>query len=285
MLAAPNYAGSSVGAPAASATVPSASNGDPPFHLGLVTYNVARDWGFDALLRILPEAGVSAVELRTTHAHGVEPSLSREQRAEVRRRAAVAGLSLLSLGSVCEFHSPDPEVVTENVRICREFVDLARDVGAKGVKVRPNGFPEGVDKEKTRSQIGRALRDCGTYAAEHGVEIWLEVHGRGTQEPENILQILRECDHRAVGANWNSNSTDVRDGSIRGAFDMLRPHLMSCHINELWGSYPYRELFSLLRASRYDRYTLCEVGSPVAAEDGLLFLRCYRGLWRELARG
>ena len=69
------------------------------------------------------------------------------------------------------------------------------------------------------------------------------------------------------------------------AFALLRPYLMSCHVNDLWGSYPYRELFSLLEATDYDRYTLCEVGAPVSPEDGSLFLQCYRGLWRELARG
>jgi len=176
-------------------------------------------------------------------------------------------------------------VVRENIATCRQFVDLARDIGARGVKVRPNAFPEGVDPEKTLAQIGAALRECGSYAADHGVEIWLEVHGRGTQEPENIRKIMEQCSHPAVGANWNSNPTDVKDGSVRQAFAMLRPYLKSCHINELWGSYPYREFSRLLREANYDRYTLCEVGTPVKAEDGLLFLRCYRGLWRELARG
>src|SRR5207249_989040 len=105
------------------------SRGDPPFHLGTVTYNVAKEWDFATLLKILPAAGVSAVELRTTHAHGIEPLLGAAQRADVRGRAADAGLTLLSLGTVCEFHSPEPAVVRDNIRICREFVDLARDIG------------------------------------------------------------------------------------------------------------------------------------------------------------
>jgi sugar phosphate isomerase/epimerase len=257
---------------------------DPPFKLGTVTYNVPKDWDLATLLKILPQAGVNGVEFRTTHAHGVEPSLTREQRAEVKRRAADAGLVIWSLGTVSEFQSPDPAVVRKNVESCREFVQLAQDLGARGVKVRPNGFPKEVDPEKTLEQIGHALRECGEFAQEHGIEIWLEVHGAGTQEPANIKKIMDHCGHRSVGANWNSNATDVKNGSVREAFTLLRPHLMSCHINDLWGSYPYRELFSLMRQTGYDRYTLCEVGTPVKPEDGLLFFRCYRGLWRELAR-
>jgi len=256
---------------------------DPPFDLGLVTYNVARDWDFPTLLQVLPAAGISAVELRTTHAHGIEPSLRAAERHDAHHRAADAGVTVVSLGTACEFHSADPAVVRENVRTCREFVDLAHDLGAKGVKVRPNGFVEGVERHRTLAQIGSALRKCGAHAQERGIEIWLEVHGRGTQEPENIHRILQECGHPSVGANWNSNATDLKEGSIREGFALLRPYLMSCHVNDLWGSYPYRELFSLLRATDYDRCTLCEVGSPVTPEDGPLFLQCYRGLWRELA--
>jgi sugar phosphate isomerase/epimerase len=258
---------------------------DPPFKLGTVTYNVPKDWDLPTLVKLLPQAGVSAVEFRTTHAHGVEPSLSSAQRAEVKQRCADGGLVIWGLGTVCEFHSPDPAVVRKHVETCREFVKLAQDVGAKGVKVRPNGLPKEVPVEKTLEQIGKALRECGGMAADHGVEIWVEVHGQGTSEPANMRKILEYCGHKAVGANWNSNGTDVKNGSVREAFELLKPYLMSCHINNLWSDYPYRELFSLLRGASYNRYTLCEVGTPVKAEDGVIFFQCYKGLWRELARG
>ncbi|MFN3651016.1 MAG: sugar phosphate isomerase/epimerase family protein [Armatimonadota bacterium] len=277
-----------LGAASLGLTAPAAAQAqgaDPPFKLGTVTYNVPKDWDFPTLVKLLPQAGVSAVELRTTHAHGVEPSLGASQRAEVKQRAADGGLVLWGLGTTCEFHSPDPAVVRENIRTCGEFVKLARDIGARGVKVRPNGFPNDVPQEKTLEQIGRALRECGQVAADHGVEIWVEVHGAGTQEPRHMRTMLDHCGHPSVGANWNSNGTDVKNGSVKESFELLRPYLKSVHINTLWGSYPYRELFGLLRQAGYDRYTLCEVASPVRPEEGVLFFQCYRGLWRELARG
>ena len=153
------------------------------FHLGLVTYNVAKDWDLDTLLRLVREAGLEGVEFRTTHAHGVERTLDPAQRAEVRKKCADAGLLQTSLGSVCEFHSPDPAVVRKNVEDCREWVLLAKDIGARGVKVRPNGLPKDVPEEKTLEQIGRALAECGAFAGDHGVEIWVEVHGDQTKVP------------------------------------------------------------------------------------------------------
>lgn len=259
--------------------------GDPPFKLGTITYNVPKDWDLPTLLNICPKAGLSALEFRTTHKHGVEVTLNSAQRAEVKKRCADAGIRQTSLGTVCEFHSPDPAVVQKHVEDCRQWVALAKEIGALGIKVRPNGLPQEVPVEKTLEQIGKTLRQCGDYARDAGVEIWVEVHGRGTQEPENMRKIMDHCGHKSVGICWNSNPTDVKNGSVKEAFELLKPFLLNVHINTLWGPYPYRELFSLLRQSGYNRYTLCEVGTPVKAEDGLLFFQCYHGLWRELARG
>ena len=255
------------------------------FHLGLVTYNVAKEWDLDTILRLLPEAGFEGIELRSTHAHGVEISLGPDERAEVRRKCAAAGMKQVSLGTACEFHSPDPAVVRKNVEEVREWVLLARDLGARGIKVRPNGLPEGVPVEKTLEQIGRALTECGELAGDHGVEIWVEVHGQGTKEPANMRRIMDACGHPAVGVTWNSNDSDVASGSVREAFDLLRPFIRCCHITDLWSDYPYAELFSLLESSGYDRFTLCEYPGSVPADEGAAWLQRYRQRWTELQRG
>lgn len=253
-------------------------------HLGLVTYNVARDWDLPTLLHNCKEAGIEGIEFRTTHRHGVEPALSAPQRAEVRKLVADAGILQTSLGSVCEFHSPDPAVVRKNIDDCRAFVQLAADIGARGVKVRPNNLPDGVPVEKTIEQIGKSLAECGRIASDHGVEIWMEVHGPKTSDPRVSRQIMDHCGHASVGVTWNSNGSDVVDGSVRQSFDLLHAFIRCCHITELWNSYPYRELFGLLRRAKYDRFTLIEVGSAIHADDGIPFLRCYRRLWEELGR-
>ena len=54
------------------------------FRLGIVTYNVAAKWDLPTILKVCKRVGLSPVELRTTHKHGVEPSLTKDQRADVR---------------------------------------------------------------------------------------------------------------------------------------------------------------------------------------------------------
>lgn len=272
------------------ARLPGADAKASKFRLGIVTYNIAKDWDVPTIVRVCKAVGISPVELRTTHKHGVEPSLSKEQRKEVRKRFADGGVDIWGCGSVCEFQSPDAAVVKKNVETCKQFVQLVSDIGGKGVKVRPNGLPKGVPVEKTLEQIGKALVPCGKAAADAGLEIWVEVHGAGTQHPPHCKTIVQHCGLSNVGLTWNSNPTDIKDKSVAEYFRLLRPWIKSCHINELYkdstGAYPYRELFRLFRDSGYDRVTLCEVGkSPPDAASGEDTLRYYKALWGELTRG
>ena len=249
--------------------------------LGIVTYNLLKDWDLETIVSGLGELGYEGVELRTTHAHGVEPSLSASEREQVRRMFENSPVRLVSLGSVCEFHSPDPAERARQVEIGKSFVDLASDTGAMGVKVRPNALPPEVAYDTTVANIAGSLRELGDYAAERGVEIWLEVHGQDSSRPEVIADIMRATERANVGCCWNSNATDIVDGSIRWSFDLLRPWIKNVHINELANDYPWRELFGLLRNSGYDRFTLCEAQECTQTER---FLRYYRALWMELTR-
>ena len=247
--------------------------------LGLVTYNLANKWDLPTIIERCKTTGFEGVELRTTHAHGVEPSLSKAERREVRKRFEDSGVILWGLGSICEFHSDDPAVVKQNIQTCRDFVLLAQDLGAKGVKVRPNDLPKEAPAEKTLEQIGLALNECGRFASDHGIEIWLEVHGPATHHPPHIRSILDICNHPSVGACWNSNQGDIKDGSVKEYFELLRKDLKSCHINELWREdYPWKELFSLSKKSNYDRFTLAEIPESTDPEK---VMRYYRALWKE----
>ncbi|HYT92424.1 MAG TPA: TIM barrel protein [Gemmataceae bacterium] len=275
-------AGAATGASAAQPAQPQR----PPlrFRLGIVTYNIAAAWDVPTILRICRDVGLAAVELRTTHKHGVEPSLSPQRRKEVRQQFADAGIEIWGCGTVCEFHSPDQAVVRRNIETCQQFVQLVADLGGRGVKVRPNALPKSVPVARTLEQIGRSLTVCGKAADGAGVEIWVEVHGNGTAHPPHMRTIMEAANHRQVGVTWNSNATDVVKGSVAQYFKLLRPWIKSCHINELHSGYPYRELFRLLRETGYDRVTLAEIQGMPDAASGERLMRYYRALWTELNR-
>ncbi|QQS45377.1 MAG: sugar phosphate isomerase/epimerase [Acidobacteriota bacterium] len=247
------------------------------FKLGLVTYNLAKDWDIPTIIKNCEMTGFEAVELRTTHRHGVEPSLTKAQRIEVKNTFAATRVRLLSLGTVCEFHAVDQAVVRKNIDECKRFIELAHEIGALGIKVRPNGIPKEVPEEKTIAQIGAALRECGESAKGSGVEVWVEVHGRDSSKPARMAGMMKAADHPNVGICWNSNQEDLTNGSAREGFNLLKPWLRNAHINELWKpEYPWREVFSMMKAAGYNRYTLAEIPET---SDPIRLMRYYRALW------
>ena len=247
--------------------------------LGLVTYNMAKEWDVDTIIEKCAANGFEGVELRTTHAHGVEVNLSSKERAEVKKRFEDSPIELAGLGSAFEYHSPDKAQLEKNIEGTKEYTVLASDVGAPGIKVRPNGLPKEVPVEKTLKQIGLALRECGEFAKNYGVQIRLEVHGGGASHVPYIRKIMDIADHDNVFVCWNSNLTDVDSkGSVKSNFNLVKDKIRLVHINELYREdYPWRELFTLLKNAGYEGFCLAEI--PESPEPERL-MRYYRALFK-----
>ena len=249
--------------------------------LGLVTYQLAKDWDIDTIIENCKETGFAGVELRTTHAHGVEVALGVSEREAVKAKFDESGIELGGLGSAFEFDSTESKVVRSNIEGTIEYAQLAADVGAPGIKVRPNRLheDEGVPRESTLKQIGVSLRECGGKAAAMGVDIRLEVHGKETCEPSLIRKIMDYADHDSVGVCWNSNRQDMVNGSIDKNFELLADKIREVHINELWTDYPWRRLFELLNKRNYQGFCFAEIPEN---SEAVRLMHYYRALWLEL---
>lgn len=246
--------------------------------LGMVTYNMGKDMDLPMLIDFCKKTGLEGVELRTTHKHGVELGLTPQQRAEVRKRFADSPIQLAGLGSTYEFQSADPAEVKRNIDGAIQYAQLAADIGASGIKVRPNGVPDGVPLEKTLEQIGKAARQVATFAEGIGIKVRIEVHGKTTSEPANMRTILDHADHPFVVACWNSNPQDMDDQkSIAASFDLLKKYIGHVHINEIGlYQYPWQDLFTRLKAMNYDGWCLAEIAYNPEPER---FMKYYRTLF------
>jgi sugar phosphate isomerase/epimerase len=244
--------------------------------LGIVSYNLAKDWDVPTLIRNCEAAGFEGAELRTTHAHKVEVNLTKEQRAEVKQRFKDSKVALMGLGSAFDYHTPDQAKLRQDIEATKDYILLAEAVGATGVKVRPNGLPKEVPVPKTLEQIGRALRELGTFGADHGQEIRLEVHGTGTSQVPHIRTIMDVADHKSVGVCWNSNQSDLEGGFDKN-FDLVKDRIRSVHMRDLFlEEYPFRRLLTRLNETGYTGFCLAEIPEST---DAIRVMRYYRGLW------
>ncbi|MEO6184312.1 MAG: TIM barrel protein [Verrucomicrobiota bacterium] len=249
----------------------------PKMKLGIVTYNIAKDWDVATIIKNCTETKFQGVELRTTHAHGVEVSLNKEQREEVKKRFGNSPVELMGLGSAFDFHTADQAKLRADIAATKEYIVLAHDVGAPGVKVRPNGLPAEVPKEKTLEQIGKSLREIGEFAAGHGVQIRLEVHGKESSQVPNIKSIMDTSNHPNVGVCWNSNQTDLDGQGFDHNFDLLKNKVFTCHMRDLYlDEYPFRKLLTRLNESGFSGYCLAEISD---SQDPVRVLKYFRSIW------
>ena len=123
------------------------------------------------------------------YAHGVELTLSDQQRRDVRQRFADSPVELVGLASGERMDWPEPEKLQAAVENSIAFVKLSHDIGGSGVRVFPNQFHPSVPRQKTIEQIARALDKIGQFAADYGQEVRLEAHG-GAGDLPTIAAIM-----------------------------------------------------------------------------------------------
>ena len=260
------------------------SSGQPSFilrpskmKLGIVTYNIAKDWDLSTIIKNCAEARFHGVELRTGHAHHVEVNLNKEQRAEVKRLFHDSPVALMGLGSAFDFHTPDQTKLRADIAATKEYILLAHDVGAPGVKVRPNGLPSGVPKEKTLEQIGNSLRELGEFGEGHGVQLRLEVHGKETSHVPYVKGIMDTASHKNVGVCWNSNQSDLDGEGFEHNFNLLKDKIFTVHMRDLsLDEYPFRKLLTGLNQTGFSGYCLAEIPE---SSDPVRVLKYFRSLW------
>ena len=233
---------------------------DKKIRLGLVTYQWAKDWDLPTIITNCEKAGITGVELRTQHAHGVEVSLNARQRTEVKKRFADSAVTCIGYGSNFEFHSPDAGKVRENIEQTKAYIKLCKDIGASGIKVKPNNLPDEIPKEKTIAQIAASLNEIGKYAQDYGQLIRVEVHGRKTCELPNMKAIFDQVTEPNVKICWNSNPQDLLPPGLEANFNMVKKWIGdTTHVHGMSGNeYPFQKLFNLFAGIKYTGWILLE---------------------------
>lgn len=248
---------------------------------GLVTYQWGRNWDLPTLIANCEKSRVLGVELRVDHQHGVSPKLTPTERREVKQRFAASPVTCVGMGTNEDFHHADPAVVRQKIANTRAWLQLSRDIGGSGVKVKPNDLPKGVPPEKTIEQIGRALNEVAQFGAELGQQIRLEVHG-GCSELPTIKAIMDVADHPNATVCWNCNGQDLQGAGLEANFNLVKARFGdTVHVRELnLRDYPYPELMKLFVGIDYAGWILLE--ARVDPPDPIQALTEQRELFEKL---
>lgn len=234
--------------------------------LGLVTYLWAKDWDLPTIIANCEKTGYLGVELRCDHKHGVETRLSASERAEVKKRFADSPVDCIGYGANFEYHSPDQATLRKNIDQTKEYIKLCKDIGATGIKVKPNDLPVSVPKEKTIAQIAASLNEVGKFASDLGQLVRVEVHGNLTQEIPNMRAIFEQITEKNVKMCWNCNDQDLLPPGLEANFNSVKKWFGdTVHVRELnIGEYPYQQLMNLFTGINYNGWILLEARTEPA---------------------
>jgi sugar phosphate isomerase/epimerase len=253
--------------------------------LSLMTYGLGKSLGRAELLQALRDAGFEGVEWRLdqNQPHGIEVALDAAGRRQAAADCRAAGIPLAGIASGNRYHITDAAELQREIAATKERIDLAADLGAPQIRVFGNNFPKDVPRDRTISQVARALQELCDYAAPKKVNVCLELHGEFSWEAG--AQVAEQIKSDNFGLIWNSVPQDVVNGSLERSVATVRPWLRHVHMHDIAGNnYPYRELFRRLIQNGYTGYLSAEVERSEANGVGHVptFLHYYAALFRSL---
>lgn len=180
------------------------------------------------VVRLAAEHGYQGVELRAHPDEPVHPGLSALERADVVEEFKKSGITILTVaGYVRVAAEGDDEPVLAELA---ELVELARDLGARHVRVFPGGGDQ--DPADADEAAARRLGAAAPYAADMGVRILLETHD-SHRAGADVARVVGTVGHPRIGALWDLMHTWLAGEDPVASHAVLAPHLGYVQVKDI----------------------------------------------------
>lgn len=168
------------------------------------------DWSWNRIVTQGTAYGYDGVEIRL-----LERDTELLKRPEFATNALTERLSELQqhrfqvcgLASSVRFDYPDANAREEQVRIGQGYIELARQLHARFVRVFGDVLPpanEQTARERTLQNIADGLQQLGDFAAPRGIEVLIETHGDFSNS-RLMCELLSKVNSPAVGVLWDTH--------------------------------------------------------------------------------
>jgi sugar phosphate isomerase/epimerase len=236
----------------------------------------------EKIIDVAKSNGYEGIEFRAESGqkHGVEPEISKSKRQEIAKKISDAGLDTSCISTSVRYESPDISERKKNIDRAKQFVELAADLDCGRIRTFGNNFPKGVDKSEVIKYVGESLREVGEFASGYHVDVLLEMHGDFNYW-EYCLNAVKTADNPNVWINYNSDKRDLVNGSVAETYSHIAHYLRHVHMHDLADpTFPYKQLFQLLRDDGYSGYMSLELGYK--GGDPETVIKLYAALYREI---
>ena len=195
------------------------------------------DWSFGTILDFAVSNDYNGIEIR-----GIKRELdllkcpefsSRENIQSTRKRVEDKKIKIVDLGSSAEMHHPKGTERDKNMDAAKRFIELAQQLDCPYIRVFPNIFPKGPERDEITHNIVTALQELGNYAKGTGVKVLMETHGELVLSSD-IENIMQSVNHPDAGLVWDVvNMWCVTKERPEQVYARLKKYIHHTHIKHL----------------------------------------------------
>ena len=194
------------------------------------------DWTFPKILDFAVLNDYKGIEVRGLLREMDLPKCpefsTKEKRLATVKLMNEKGLKFVDLGSSTSLHHADQATRQKHLDEGRRFIDLAHDIDCPYVRVFPNIFPKGQEREATMDLIVKGLVELGNHAKGSGVNVLMETHG-DLVKIADIEKIMKTAAHPQVGLIWDiSNMWTITKEPPEEAYKKLKKYIWHTHIKD-----------------------------------------------------
>jgi sugar phosphate isomerase/epimerase len=228
------------------------------------------DWSFAQIVNFASANKYDGIEIR-----GIKRELdlpkcpefnSQQNILASRKMMEDKGLKFSDLGSSAQMHHLDKTERQKNLDEAKRFIDLAQQLNCPYVRVFPNDFQKGQDKNVTIDIIVKSLLELGDYSKRANVTVVMETHGEVVQT-EDLEKIMKGAAHPHVGLVWDIvNMWSVTKEPPQQVYEGLKKYIRHTHIKDM------------AVVNGKEKYTLLGRGeTPIFEAIDILYKNNYKG--------
>jgi sugar phosphate isomerase/epimerase len=168
-------------------------------------------WTWKTILETAGKNGYAAIELRGIAGEmdlTKVPELMGTRLADTKKDLAALGLVVSDLGASSVMHEKDPAARQKNFDEGRRFIDLARAMDVKYVRMFGDKFPEGDPKDDVMKRVIEGFHTMTDHAKAAGVTVLIESHGDFTSSAD-LENILTKVASPQFALLWDAHHTYV----------------------------------------------------------------------------
>lgn len=227
-------------------------------------------WSWKTILEQADRLGYAALELRGVMGEmdlTKVPELTGSRQAETRKDLAALGLVIADLGASARMHERDAAARAAQFDEGRRFIDLARALGVKYVRMFGDKIPPGEPHGDVIARVVEGFQQMAAHAKAAGVVVLMESHGDFTKAAD-LVAIASAVQSEAFALLWDAHHTFVAGEAPADTYAALGRFVRHTHLKDSRADGPNR------------RYVLTGAGEvPVKTQVAVLAKAGYQGYY------